>query len=402
MLKILPLASSFHSGEQVRTTVARISAELTKRQLPHRMLGEETEQPNAFLVVTGGTEHQALSELARISGPALLLAHPDQNSLPASLEILSRLRQVGRSGKIILLNAGDEGYRTLGHMARLLEAKARLLGMRLGRIGAPSDWLVGSMPEPGKVRDFWGPEVVDVPLETLRELILSADPQESASMLDSFRTGAVRVAEPSSAELELAARVGVALRRLVKEQSLDACTVRCFDLVKDLQTTGCLALSALLDEGVVAGCEGDLPSALTMAWMQAVTGEISFMANPQDLDPAENTLWLAHCTIARSMAKRYSLRSHFESSLGVGIQAELEPGPITLARIGGGDLRELFLADGELLANGDSELRCRTQIQVRLHSDVRELLERPLGNHLVLVRGHWAGLLREYHDLFIR
>lgn len=52
----------------------------------------------------------------------------------------------------------------------------------------------------------------------------------------------------------------------------------------DLQTTGCLALSALLDEGIVAGCEGDLPAALTMSWMQAVTGQASFMANPQDLD----------------------------------------------------------------------------------------------------------------------
>jgi L-fucose isomerase-like protein len=402
MLKILPLASSFHSGEQVRTTVARISAELSKRHLSHRMLGEGPESPDALLVVTGGTEHQALRKLESVSGPALLLAHPDQNSLPASLEILGRLRQLGRSGRIILLNAEEEGFRTLERAARLLEAKDRLLGMRLGRIGAPSDWLVGSMPDPGMVRSVWGPEVVEVPLDALRELISTADAQECEGVMHSFRQGAERLAEPSVAELEMAARVGVALRRLVKGQRLDACTVRCFDLVKELQTTGCLALSALLDEGITAGCEGDLPAALTMAWMQAVTGEISFMANPQDLDPADNTLWLAHCTIARSMTRGYSLRSHFESSLGVGIQAELEPGPITLARIGGAELRELFLADGELLANGNSELRCRTQVQVRLHSDVRELLERPLGNHLVLIRGHWAERLREYHDLFIR
>jgi len=402
MLKILPLASSFHSEAQVRATVARISAELAARQLPHQILSEGSEGPNAFLVVTGGTEHQALDALDRISGPALLLAHPDQNSLPASLEILSRLRQLGRAGKILLLNAGEEGYQSLTRIARLLEARERLLGLRLGRIGAPSDWLVGSMPEPAKVHACWGPEVVDVPLESLQGLIPTADARETERFRESFTGGAERVAEPSGAELEMAARVGVALRQLVKEQRLDACTVRCFDLVKDLQTTGCLALSALLDDGIVAGCEGDLPSALTMAWMQAVTGEISFMANPQDLDPAANTLWLAHCTIARGMAKRYALRSHFESSLGVGIQAELEPGPITLARIGGRDLQELFLTDGELLANGDSELRCRTQIQARLQCDLRELLERPLGNHLVLIRGHWAQLLREYHELFVR
>jgi len=402
MLKILPLASSFHSGEQVRATVARIGLELTKRELSHRMLSDGGESPNAFLVVTGGTEHQALAELGRLPGPALLLAHPDQNSLPAALEILSRLHQIGRLGKIMLLNTGEEGFQALARVARLLEARERLLGLRLGRIGAPSDWLVGSMPEISAVQTVWGPEVVDVPLESLQNLIPAADAQKTKALKASFTGGADHVAEPSDAELDMATRVSIALRTLVEEQRLDACTVRCFDLVKNLQTTGCLALSSLLDAGIVAGCEGDLPSALTMAWMQAVTGEISFMANPQDLDPTANTLWLAHCTIARSMAKGYSLRSHFESSLGVGIQAELEPGPITLARIGGQDLRELFLTDGELLANGNSELRCRTQIQLRLQNEVGELLERPLGNHLVLIRGHWAKLLREYHELFVR
>jgi hypothetical protein len=29
------------------------------------------------------------------------------------------------------------------------------------------------------------------------------------------------------------------------------------------------------------------------------------------------------------------------------------------------------------------------------------LLAHPLGNHLVLTRGHWAAELREYHELFV-
>ena len=52
----------------------------------------------------------------------------------------------------------------------------------------------------------------------------------------------------------------------MSERHLDACVVRCFDLVTDLRTTGCLALSWLLDQGVVAGCEGDIPATLTMVW----------------------------------------------------------------------------------------------------------------------------------------
>lgn len=400
MLKILPLASSFHPQERVRETVEQLAAQLADHLVPHRIV-EDHETPNALLIVTGGTEHLALDALERISGPAILLAHPYQNSLPAALEILSRLRQLERPGRVVLLNHEDAGFRSLQRLARLLEARDRLRGLRLGRIGAPSDWLVGSMPTISAVETVWGPQTVEIPLEHLQDAIRDTTAAEATDFMASFQSGARCVCEPTGADLGMAARVGVALRKVVRDQELAACTVRCFDLVKDMHTTGCLALSALLDEGFVAGCEGDLPSALTMVWMQAVTGQISFMANPQDADTTTNTLWLAHCTIARSLVKQYALRSHFESSLGVGIQGELEPGPVTLARIGGAGLRELFLSDGELLANGDSELRCRTQIQLKLHADVRELLDRPLGNHLVLIRGHWADALREYHALFV-
>ncbi len=366
------------------------------------MLDAGFERPNALLIVTGGTEHLALEALSQMTGPILLLAHPHQNSLPASLEILSRLRQLGRAGRILLLNDLEDGFTALARLSLFFETHERLAGLRLGLIGFPSEWLVGSTPEPAQVKESWGPSVIDVPLQRLRMAIQEATVAETDALQHSFESGAHRIDEPSPSDLEMAARVGAALRKVVREQSLDACTVRCFDLVKDLQTTGCLALSSLLDEGIVAGCEGDLPAALTMLWMQTLTGQTPFMANPQDLDASAHTLWLAHCTIARRMLKGYALRSHFESSLGVGIQGELEPGPITLARIGGTDLREVFLAEGELLTNGDSELWCRTQVQVRLDRDVRELLSRPLGNHLVLVRGHWSAQLSEYHELFVR
>jgi L-fucose isomerase-like protein len=257
------------------------------------------------------------------------------------------------------------------------------------------------MPEPKVAQDTWGPEIVDIPLTALRSAMDEANPDEVKNLQQDFQNKACGIREPSESDLALATKVAVGLRKLARDQRLDACTVRCFDLVMELQTTGCLALSTLLDEGVVAGCEGDLPAALTMLWMQEMSGQPSFMANPQDLDQDANTLWLAHCTIARRMLNGYALRSHFESSLGVGIQGELEPGAYTLARIGGSDLRELFVSDAELLRNGSSESRCRTQVQLRLSENVQQILARPLGNHHVLLSGHWASALQEYHELFV-
>lgn len=400
MLRILPLASSFHSPSQVRETIRRTSERLRSLGIAHEMV-ESAEAANLLFIITGGTEHLALKALEGRSGPVLLLAHPDQNSLPASLEILCHAQQAGRKGRIMLLNEREEGIADLRQLSRQLEIRERMGACRMGRIGTPSDWLVGSMPDAILARDVWGPEVVDVPLTELRAAMDAARPEEVKALQEDFRQGASEIREPSEQDLGMAARVAAGMKRVIQDHRLDACTVRCFDLVLDLKTTGCLALSLLLDAGVVAGCEGDLPAALTMLWMQETSGRTPFMANPQDVDPAANALWLAHCTIARRLLKRYSLRSHFESSLGVGIQGELEPGDCTLARIGGGDLRGLFLSEAALLENGQSELRCRTQVRLKLDASVGDLLTRPMGNHHVLVPGRWGRELRAYHDLFI-
>jgi L-fucose isomerase-like protein len=151
----------------------------------------------------------------------------------------------------------------------------------------------------------------------------------------------------------------------------------------------------------VAGCEGDLPATITMMWLNAMTGEPAFLTNPQDVDPAANTVALAHCTVARRMVSAYALRSHFESSLGVGIAGVLAQGDATVARVGGPDLRSLWVSDARIVGGGQHERRCRTQVQVRLAGEAAAILTHPLGNHVVLTRGHWAAALREYHSLFV-
>ena len=400
-LGILPLASSLNPPEQVRAAVGAVSRALDERGLAHTMEPSGGSPPDALLIVTGGTEHHALAALERVAGPVLLIAHPEQNSLPAALEILGRARQLGRNGCICLLGGGGDGLERLARLAAYLDVRRRLTSARLGRIGGPSDWLVASTPGGATVGEVWGPSVVDVPIDEVRDAMARAGADEAGAIARDFLDGASAVGEPSPADVGRAARVAVALRDVVERHRLDACAVRCFDLVTDERTTGCLALSWLLDHGVVAGCEGDLPATLTMMWLQAMSGGPSFLANPQDVDLAANTLSLAHCTIARRMAPVYSLRSHFESSLGVGIAGAVEPGDATVARIGGAQLRSLWVSDARIVAGGDNERRCRTQVQVRLSSDAAEVLTHPLGNHVVLAPGHWAAALREYHGLFV-
>jgi L-fucose isomerase-like protein len=400
-LAILPLASALNPPDQVRASVEALSRALDAHGVAHVMESPGGPLPDVLFIVTGGTEHLALAALERFAGPALLIAHPEQNSLPAALEILGRARQLGRRGCICLLGDREDGYARLGRLARHLGVRRRLSGARLGRIGAPSDWLVASTPGAATVGEAWGPAVIDVPMDEVRAALAHASPDEASAVARDFTASASAVGEPSPADIDRAARVTVALRDVCARHRLDACAVRCFDLVTDERTTGCLALSWLLDHGVVAGCEGDVPATVTMMWMEAMSGGPAFLANPQDVDFDANAMALAHCTISRRLVSAYALRSHFESSIGVGIAGVVDPGDATVARIGGTHLRSLWASDARVVGGGESPRRCRTQVQVRLSGDAKAILTEPLGNHLVLTRGHWASALQEYHDLFV-
>ena len=102
---------------------------------------------NLIYVRTGGTEGiflQLLPELqAKSDRPFYLLTSGKSNSLAASMEILSYLRQHDINGEII---HGSPEY--ISNRIRLLqkvEEACRLLnGARLGIIGKPSDWLISS------------------------------------------------------------------------------------------------------------------------------------------------------------------------------------------------------------------------------------------------------------------
>jgi len=365
--------------------------------------------PLFYLVATGGTENlilelTALRSISVQDEPVLLLAHPGNNSLPAALEVLARLQQDGVPGRIIYLpGAGDVA--AIGQVtdaAEDLHVRRVLRESRVGLVGAPSDWLVGSMPAADIVKDVWGPEVVDVRLGDLVDRMAAVPDDVAEKAADALTSGATGCVEPTRTELLDVARVSEALRGIISAQKLDALTVRCFDLVLNQKTTGCFALSELTDSGVIGGCEGDLVTTIGLMWTRLLTGETPWMANPAQLDEAANALWLAHCTVPRSMVESYRLRSHFESGLGVGIQGVIANSPVTLVRIGGARMERVWIAEGAITASGDAENLCRTQAFIELSDGhVSDLLTAPLGNHIVLVPGHHAARLRSWWESMI-
>ena len=366
--------------------------------------GEAT-GPRVVFVATGGTERQILEHSPfSADEPAVIVAHPGHNSLPASLETLSRAQQLGFRGRIVYLRGSDdvEGLQQLDAAIHDLSVRRALRASRIGLVGAPSDWLVASSPAPETVRAVWGPVVVPVSLDTI---LGEPDAQVVAigeAVARELRQRATALAEPAESDLAPAGNVHEMLRRVVESERLDAITVRCFDLVVRKHTTGCVALANLNDEGVVAGCEGDLVTTVAMLWLRLMLGATSWMANPSRIDPERGTLLLAHCTVPRSMGSEYALRSHFESGLGVAVQGVLPSGPVTLVRLGGVRMERLRALDGLLVRNTDHADLCRTQVEVEIGGEaLRALLTDPLGNHMVMVPGHHAAALKLWHETMI-
>ncbi len=404
------VASTLHDARAVASLTAPVRALLDDLggTADNESPTVSTSGPHLFVVATGGTERLLLDAIAerRVSHPAeptVLVAHRAHNSLPASLETLAAIQQSGGRGRIISLSDRDETDRAiLDEAIGDLEAVAAMRTARLGVVGGPSSWLVASSPDPDVVRRRWGPEVVTV--EPTRMIELTRTPVTCTGALAERFT---KVADPVRSTVDRRAiddAMGVrsALLDVLDNDSLDAVTVRCFDLLGDPGTSGCLALASLNDDGIVAGCEGDVPSALAMLWVRHLLDQPTWMANPASLDADRNEIVLAHCTVAPSMVESFALDTHFESGIGVGISGQFALQPVTLIRLGGVDLDQCWIAEGDIVSTGDDTDLCRTQVTIALSSgNVGDLLTHPLGNHLVLAAGHHERRLRGWWNLAI-
>ncbi len=400
------VASTLHDAQAVASLTAPMRALLDD-------LGgvagiDSSTGAHLFVVATGGTERLLLDAIAERQvinpgEPTVLVAHRAHNSLPASLETLAAIQQSGASGRIVsLTNRVDADRAILDEAIGDLEAIVAMHAARLGVVGGPSSWLVASSPDPGVVRRRWGPEVVTV--EPTRMIELTRTPVTPTGVLAERFT---KVADPVRSTVDRrsvddAMGVRSALLDVLDDHDLDAVTVRCFDLLGDPGTSGCLALASLNDDGIVAGCEGDVPSAIAMLWVRHLLRQPTWMANPATLDVDRNELLLAHCTVAPSMVESFALDTHFESGKGVGISGHFAEQPVTLIRLGGADLDECWIAEGDIVATGDDTDLCRTQVTVALSSGhVGDLLTHPLGNHIVLAAGHHERRLRSWWRLAI-
>ena len=337
----------------------------------------------------GGTEGLLLKDLEKLPEPIFLLTTGANNSLAASMEILSYLRQNEIPGEII--HGSDEFVaKRLKDLATVLATRNKLANFRIARVGEPSDWLIASDVDAKESLEYNGIEIIDVSMEEFFAEIAKKE------YVDNEYTAMLKKKNYDAKDIEDSLYIYGALRRIADKYELNGLTVRCFDLLDTVHATSCVALAILNSEGVYASCEGDVPALISMAVLGELSGQPIFMANPSQIFTDTNEIIFAHCTLPITMPTDFELMTHFESQLGVAFRGKLNKGPVTIFK-SDGMLEEYFVSGAILEENLDKFNLCRTQIKLKMDKSVNYFLRESIGNHHLICEGDYTELVEEFY-----
>lgn len=346
---------------------------------------------NIVFVESGGSEPYFVKKLPELKEPIVLLSNGKNNSLPAALEIKTYCSQ---KNILCLLFTGEENQiaEAIKDTFNVINAYQSLYDNNLGVVGEPSDWLIASKVDPLLVHDKFHINLVKISMD---EFFKEID-KHKLEEIPHFNH--LQKKFSNKEVLNGALEIYSALKRLIAKYNLKGLTVRCFDLLGKYKNTSCLALALLNEEGITATCEGDVPSLLTMHFLRALTGLPSFQANPSTVDFKSNTILFAHCTLPLNMCNEYTLTTHFESGLGIGIKGEMPNEKITVCKITpdlNGDHAVGFT--GKIKQNLSLKNYCRTQILVEPDENgIISLFKDDFGNHMIIT---YADCLGSYFTL---
>lgn len=303
------------------------------------------------------------------------------NAHPACTDTFAWLRLAGNDVHWI---DNPDRLRTL---AGAWTAAGRLQRACLLKIGETEPWVINSCRDPRLIRDRIGTEVIPVEREALYEQCRLVTPDEAEAEAVRWLRSRPEMVGIDTGDLREACRVTAGMKRLLEQHQADGCSMACFSMIGDIDTTSCLALSTLNDSAhAIGACEGDLDAALTLFLLKALGADFVWVANP--IIHRDNRIDLVHCTAptcACGQTLPFKLMRHHESGRGVSPEVRL-PADVTACAA------RIHVNSGEAVCHQGLTRRieklsaCHTQIELRVESS-SAVLDHLSGTHLVLCYG---------------
>ncbi|NIS83281.1 MAG: twin-arginine translocation signal domain-containing protein, partial [Anaerolineales bacterium] len=210
-----------------------------------------------------------------------------------------------------------------------------ILGKRIVAVGGAGAWGVGGRGAPDRAEQRWKLDIVPVSYSELGERIKKI--RQNKTLVNYCHNKAEEylkqenvVLETSNAFAYRAFILCEVFRDLLDEAQTDAITVKsCMSTIMPIsETTACLPLSLLNDDGYMAFCESDfvvIPSGILLRY---ISGKPVFLCNPSL--PHDSMLTVSHCTAPRRMNGKElepaRILTHYESDFGAAPKVEMRKG----------------------------------------------------------------------------
>lgn len=273
------------------------------------------------------------------------------------------------------------------------------LGKRIVAIGDAGGWGAGGRQAPGIARSLWKMDLVNFPYADL------------APRLQAARANVNLVKDSEAAARKYLSRSGVSLHTqkefvnnafvlrevlndIMDEAKTDAITIHhCMGTIMGMsQTTACLPLSLLNDDGYLAFCESDFVVIPSGVLLHYVSGLPVFLNDPTY--PHDNVVTLAHCTAPRKMdgkkLEKAKMLTHFESDYGAAPKVEMKIGQECTNLVPDFASKRWVGFHGTIIGNPFLDI-CRSQIDVRINGDCAALLQEMKGFHWMMSYGNYLG-----------
>lgn len=299
------------------------------------------------------------------------------NAAPAVMDTYAVLKREDRPVKFSLNK--DELVSTL----RVINAYNAVKGAKLLLIGDVEPWVISPTRNLEKYENQLGVRFEKLGLEVMKSYYEAVSDAELDAFMNARKDLDKKRIEPTCEDIVRASRFAVAFEKLLRDKGADGAAIACFKLLSELNTTACLALGHInSDTELIAACEGDVDSAVTMLMIKKITDKSVWMANPNLL--SDGSINFVHCTAPSTVAGVACdtvLRNHHESGIGVSPEVTFPEGlNLTVCRY---SIEEsaMFIHRGKGFA-GLNQNSCRTQYRVVL-DDFSEYIKNTLGCHAV-------------------
>lgn len=322
---------------------------------------------------------------------------------PVSLwyEIVSPIHLRGYSDQRVTKNFDeqdvvvDQPKEVLWRLRALCGLK-NTMNSRIVAIGGASGWAQPKAPELAKER--FKLEIQPLPYPELGELIKAARADQVAVALARKRAEAYlklpgTTLETEAKFVENAMLLDQIFRAVMKKADCRAITINgCMGTIMPMaETTACLTLSTLNDDGYQAFCESDFVVVPSGILLGNITGHPTFLNDPTY--PHDGVITLAHCTGPRKMdgqsLEPARILTHFESDYGAAPKVEMRKGQMTTNILPDFKAERWVGLLGEIVDAPFLDI-CRDQIDIRFQCDSLRLAQRMPGFHWMTGYGDYA------------